>query len=138
MKALITHVRSEVIGNHALISVWNRGTKAGMLVVSAEDGVSLCCRLVPRGNERTDAAGGYSRWALAEATVRFDGVTLTVWQDGEDATLARVEVAGELAESCSWDGQSLVGFPRFTNTQELQDRGHDAICQAYAEAMRLL
>lgn len=48
-KPLISSLRWEVLGEQAYISVWNRGGKAGDLVVDADDAPAIVERLIPDG-----------------------------------------------------------------------------------------
>lgn len=56
---IITSVRWEVLGGHARMSVWNRGGKAGDLVVEARDALALADRLIPYGETREVSIPGH-------------------------------------------------------------------------------
>lgn len=51
MKPLISSVKIEFMGNHARLSVFNRGAKAGVLTVNKEDAFPVATRLVPDKEE---------------------------------------------------------------------------------------
>lgn len=46
MKPLISSVKIEVQGNHARLGVYNRGAKAGVLIVNKDDAFLVAIRLV--------------------------------------------------------------------------------------------
>lgn len=46
-KPLISSIRVQTLGGHTHIDVWNRGGKAGTLVVNAEDGDRVAELLLP-------------------------------------------------------------------------------------------
>ena len=61
-KPLVSSLRVYPYGNHALIKVWIRGSRAGALVMDMEDAIQLCSRLLPSDcykREIPRAGGGF-------------------------------------------------------------------------------
>lgn len=138
---LITSIRVESLGTHAHLTVWTRGGNAGTLVVDAADGIPLALRLVPEGCEQLDAAGGYRRWALAQATVQRDGYTLTATQDDDEAGSVAISLNGEPLGIAVWcrDGDEFTEFPiRASLSDDENLAATYALADAYAAALARL
>lgn len=139
MKALISSVRCEVLGNHCHVTVWNRGGNAGKLVVNKDDGIKLAKMLVPKGTENLGITGEYWRYALAEAWVVVGEQTTIATEDDEDSTKVHISDENGLIGVVDWDGESFGKFPFKLSRVE---SGHEAIVDLlairFAEAKRAL